>query len=97
MIHGGTAFAAAVQNGHLDVVKYLGERGADTGIPIHDGATPIFIACYRGNREIVECVSLSCTKQIARRLCNRGPSCVCVFANVVQVPDFKKSEARDAQ
>ena len=56
MIHGGTAFAAAVQNGHLDVVKYLGDSGADTGIPIHDGATPIFIACYRGNREIVECV-----------------------------------------
>ena len=43
MIHGGTAFAAAVQNGHLDVVKYLGDSGADTGIPIHDGATPIFI------------------------------------------------------
>ena len=54
VIHGGTAFAAAVQNGHLDVVKYLGDNGADMGIPIHDGATPIFISCYRGNKDIVE-------------------------------------------
>ena len=52
-IHGGTAFAAAVQNSHLDVVKYLASLGADMEIPIHDGATPIFIACYRGNMEIV--------------------------------------------
>ena len=53
VIHGGTAFAAAVQNSHLDVVKYLASLGADMEIPIHDGATPIFIACYRGNMEIV--------------------------------------------
>ena len=72
MIHGGTAFAAAVQNGHLDVVKYLGDSGADTGIPIHDGATPIFIACYRGNREIVECVLCRQLKS-PRRLCDGGP------------------------
>ena len=73
VIHGGTAFAAAVQNSHLDVphprppvflfpqifsaapqvVKYLASLGADMEIPIHDGATPIFIACYRGNMDIV--------------------------------------------
>mmetsp|Transcript_10725 Transcript_10725/g.35543 ORF Transcript_10725/g.35543 Transcript_10725/m.35543 type:complete len:272 (-) Transcript_10725:154-969(-) len=53
VIHGGTAFAAAVQNSHLEVVKYLAALGADMEIPIHDGATPIFIACYRGNMEIV--------------------------------------------
>lgn len=60
VIHGGTAFAAAVQNSHLEarenqhtttahppnaqVVKYLAALGADMEIPIHDGATPIFIA-----------------------------------------------------
>lgn len=44
VIHGGTAFAAAVQNSHLEVVKYLASLGADMEIPIHDGATPIFIA-----------------------------------------------------
>ena len=35
------------------VVKYLASLGADMEIPIHDGATPIFIACYRGNMDIV--------------------------------------------
>mmetsp|Transcript_17294 Transcript_17294/g.21011 ORF Transcript_17294/g.21011 Transcript_17294/m.21011 type:complete len:167 (+) Transcript_17294:117-617(+) len=53
VIHGGTAFAAAVQNSHIEVVKYLAALGADMEIPIHDGATPIFIACYRGNMDIV--------------------------------------------
>lgn len=43
-IHGGTAFAAAVQNGHLDIIKYLVSCDADVDHPIHDGATPIFIA-----------------------------------------------------
>ncbi|KAJ1460270.1 ankyrin repeat-containing domain protein [Pelagophyceae sp. CCMP2097] len=53
IIHGGTAFAAAVQNGHLDIIKYLVSCGADVNHPIHDGATPIFIAAYRGYLEIV--------------------------------------------
>ena len=53
VIHGGTAFAAAVQNSHVDVVRYLAGLGADMETPIHDGATPAFIACYRGNVEIV--------------------------------------------
>lgn len=52
-IHGGTAFAAAVQNGHLDIIKYLVSCDADVDHPIHDGATPIFIAAYRGYIEIV--------------------------------------------
>mmetsp|Transcript_1447 Transcript_1447/g.2101 ORF Transcript_1447/g.2101 Transcript_1447/m.2101 type:complete len:86 (+) Transcript_1447:96-353(+) len=37
VIHGGTAFAAAVQNSHIEVVKYLAALGADMEIPIHDG------------------------------------------------------------
>jgi len=52
-IHGGTAFAAAVQNGYLNIVKYLVECGADINRPIHDGATPVFIAAYRGYIDIV--------------------------------------------
>ena len=32
----------------MDVVRYLAGLGADMETPIHDGATPAFIACYRG-------------------------------------------------
>ena len=39
---------AQVQNGHLEIIKYLVKCGADVDHPIHDGATPIFIAAYRG-------------------------------------------------
>ena len=42
-----------MQNSHVDVVRYLAGLGADMETPIHDGATPAFIACYRGNVEIV--------------------------------------------
>ena len=35
-IHGGTAFAAAVQNGHLEIVRFLCSIGADVDRPIHD-------------------------------------------------------------
>jgi len=52
-IHGGTAFAAAVQNGYLQIVKYLVDHGAEVDRPIHDGATPCFIAAYRGYIDIV--------------------------------------------
>ena len=54
-IHGGTAFAgAAVQNGHLEIVRFLCSIGADVDRPIHDGATPVFIAAYRGYVDIVK-------------------------------------------
>lgn len=54
-----------MQNGYLSIVKYLVECGADIDRPIHDGnsvapmrdlnagATPVFIAAYRGYIDIV--------------------------------------------
>ena len=40
VIHGGTAFTAAVQNSHVDVVRYLAGLGRAMETPIHDGAPP---------------------------------------------------------
>ena len=33
--------------GHLDVVKYLSESGADIDKAINDGTTPVFIAAQK--------------------------------------------------
>ena len=43
---GCTAMYMACEGQHVKLVKMLVECGADVDHPIHDGATPIFIAAY---------------------------------------------------
>ena len=45
---------SAVRNGHLNVVKYLIEHGADFYKRNNDGNTPLYLADKRGHSNIVE-------------------------------------------
>merc|ERR1712167_529619 len=42
------------QEGHLGIVKYLCEAGADKDKAADDGATPLYISCEEGHLEIVK-------------------------------------------
>ena len=44
----------ACQEGHLDVVKELIERGADTEAKINSGRTPLYLACEGGHLDVVK-------------------------------------------
>jgi len=57
---GETPLFAASRRGHLRVVEFLAEVGADLDKPVESGATPLFIASQNKNLDVV------------RFLCERG-------------------------
>ena len=44
----------ACQNGHIEIVKYLVEHGADINKRNNDGWSPLLIVCFNGHIEIVK-------------------------------------------
>ena len=50
---GFTPLYAASHNGHLTVVQYLVEQGADMEKDDSDGWTPLTIACFEGHLDVV--------------------------------------------
>ena len=44
----------ASQKGHLEMVKFLIENGADVRKENKDGVTPLSIASQNGNMEVIE-------------------------------------------
>ena len=51
---GTTPLFVAAQQGHLEVVRFLVESGADKDQgTTHDGTTPLFIAAQHGHLEVV--------------------------------------------
>ncbi|MBC8352814.1 MAG: ankyrin repeat domain-containing protein [Planctomycetes bacterium] len=51
---GGTALSAASLHGHLEMVKYLIERGANVEATNRDGNTPLLVAAFMCRSEIVQ-------------------------------------------
>eukprot|EP00438_Fugacium_kawagutii_P031671 Skav232900 [mRNA] locus=scaffold1477:215789:216946:- [translate_table: standard] len=51
--HGETPLIAAVERGHIDVVCFLVEAGADMNKPMNNGATPLYLAASLGHIEVV--------------------------------------------
>ncbi|OUM61687.1 hypothetical protein PIROE2DRAFT_26240, partial [Piromyces sp. E2] len=45
---------AACKNGHIDVVKYLVEQGANIHQENYNYDTPLYIACKNGHEDIVK-------------------------------------------
>jgi ankyrin repeat protein len=54
MHDGSTPVFMAAQMGHVDVIKYLAEHGADLNTPMHDGRTPVYIAAQMGHVEVIK-------------------------------------------
>ena len=52
-LYGSTPLYAASRNGHLAVVRYLVEQGADMEKADNGGWTPLIVASYRGHLEVV--------------------------------------------
>ncbi|KAL3297492.1 Pfs NACHT and Ankyrin domain protein [Colletotrichum asianum] len=48
-----TPLHAACWHGHVDVISLLLEKGADVSRATEDGLTPLILASYRGNSEVV--------------------------------------------
>merc|ERR1711920_895782 len=42
--------------GHLEVVRYFCDRGADKDRATQYGTTPLYIAAYQGHLEVVKCL-----------------------------------------
>jgi ankyrin repeat protein len=53
---GQTALFEAVFTGQIDAVRFLLANGADPRLVSNDEAGPLFFACARGSREIVNCL-----------------------------------------
>ena len=66
---GATPLFIAAQNGHLEIVQFLVESGAnkDQGTT-NDGATPVFIAAQNGHLEIVRVLGGARSQQAGYRL-----------------------------
>ena len=54
MVYGWNPIYIPSQSGHVDVVKYLVEHGADINRETNDGYTPLFMACYDGKLNLVK-------------------------------------------
>jgi ankyrin repeat protein len=46
--------SGAAQNGHLDVIKYLVDKGADVNLPNQFGTAPLLLAAACGHEDIVK-------------------------------------------
>ena len=46
----------AAQNGHLAVVQYLIQQGADKNKAKNNGTTPLIIAAQEGQLKVVQCL-----------------------------------------
>ena len=44
----------ACRRGHIEIVEYLVEHGANVNVSDNDGITPLHDACRGGHKEIVE-------------------------------------------
>jgi len=51
---GRTALHEACRYGHLDIVKFLKEKGAKTDVTTVDGTTSLHLAALNGHDEVVE-------------------------------------------
>ncbi len=51
---GFSVLNAAAENGHLEVVKFLIEHGADVNQPVEDGSTALLLAAEEGHTAVVE-------------------------------------------
>ena len=56
--NGATPLYAASQEGHVEVVKILTERGADINKAMNDGYTPLQLAQRCDNTEIIHLLEL---------------------------------------
>jgi ankyrin repeat protein len=52
-LRGLSQWQRAVQCGHIDVARYLVERGADVNARNDKGATPLHLACQQGTVQLV--------------------------------------------
>ena len=50
---GQTPMLTAAQNGHLDIVRFLAEVGADKDQTANNGVTPLMVAAAHGHLDIV--------------------------------------------
>jgi ankyrin repeat protein len=53
-VGGYTAMHAAAENGHLEVIRFLADRGADLSPRVGSGETPLDFAKLAGQTEAVE-------------------------------------------
>ena len=51
--YGETPIYRACHNGHMEIVKFLLEKGAVIENATIDGFTPLFIMCHKGNLDFV--------------------------------------------
>jgi hypothetical protein len=51
--NGTTPVWIAAQNGHVDAISVLAEKGADVNTPIKNGATPLYIATKQGHADAI--------------------------------------------
>ena len=66
---GMTAVALAASRGHVHVLRYLLDRGADVNARAHDGCTPLHLAILDEHVETVRPLSLSLSLSLSLDTC----------------------------
>ena len=92
---GCTPLVAAASNGHLEVVRFLCEAGADKEKPKQDGATPLFIAAYQGHLEVVRFLCKAGADKDKQTQDGMTPLIIAAHNGHVKVENFLR-EKRDA-